>query len=73
MKKKIILALVLAAVAAVAVPSFANLHSHKIEAKEGNYTCNAYDGTGRSAGPGGKGTGNMKCWQCKGSGFVGGY
>ncbi|MBQ9344795.1 MAG: hypothetical protein IJT88_06240 [Kiritimatiellae bacterium] len=73
MIKKLVIALALAAsVVAIAAPTFAALHSHK-EDTQGNYVCNACNGTGRSYGSGGKGTGNYKCWQCKGTGFIGGY
>ena len=72
MKKKIILALALAAaIAAVAVPSLAGFHSH--EPQEGNFVCNYCNGTGRSYGPQGKGTGAFKCTFCNGTGFKGGY
>ena len=74
MIKKSILALALAAaVAAVAVPSFASFHSHGMDTKEGNFVCNNCDGTGRSYGPQGKGTGNSKCIFCNGTGFKGSY
>lgn len=73
MTKKILIALALlaAVVAMVAAPSFASFHSHEII--HGNYVCNSCKGTGRSYGSGGPGTGTMKCWQCKGTGFIGGY
>ena len=75
MTKKIILAVALAAaVAAVAAPSFAELfHNHRMEPVQGQFTCHACQGTGRSYGPGGVGTGSTKCYLCKGSGFYGGY
>lgn len=73
MIKKIIIALVLvASVAAIAAPTFAALHSHK-EDTQGNSVCIFCAGTGRSFGSGGKGTGNYKCTQCNGTGFLGSY
>ena len=69
MKKKIILALGLAAaVAAIAVPALAGFHSH--EPREGNgVVCRLCNGTGRSSG----GTGPFQCSWCKGTGFNSGY
>lgn len=74
MAKKIIIALALiASVAAVAVPSFAALfHSHDPNA-QGNSVCVFCNGTGRSFGPQGKGTGPFKCGVCNGTGFRGSY
>lgn len=72
MIKKLVIALALAAsVVAIAAPTFAS-HSHG-PTIQGDRVCSACDGTGRSWGSGGKGTGNYKCWQCKGTGFIGGY
>lgn len=68
MKKKIILALGLAAaIAAVAVPAFAGFHSHA-EETQGNYTCYMCKGTGRAGG-----TGNTRCIFCNGTGWRGSY
>lgn len=73
MIKKLVIALALAAsVVAIAAPTFAALHSHK-EDTHGNFVCTACDGTGRSYGSGGKGTGPFKCTACNGTGFRGGY
>lgn len=73
MSKKIILALALAAaVAAVAVPSFASLFTHE-ETQGNGRVCIHCDGTGRSYGPQGKGTGPFRCQMCNGTGFNGGY
>lgn len=72
MKKGIILAIV--AVAAIAAPAFAvAFHSHQHEQGVNNTVCNLCKGTGRSAGPGGPGTGMFKCPWCKGTGFNGSY
>ncbi len=68
MTKKIILALALAAaIAAIAVPSFADFHSHA-EETQGNYTCNMCKGTGRAGG-----TSNIRCIFCNGTGWNGSY
>lgn len=74
MTKKLILALALAAaVAAVAVPAFASFfHSHE-PGTQGNFVCSFCNGTGRSSGPNGKGTGPFKCTFCNGTGWKGSY
>ena len=73
MIKKLVIALALAAsVVAVAAPTFAAFHSHK-EDTHGNFVCNGCNGTGRSWGAQGKGTGYNKCSWCNGTGFKGGY
>lgn len=75
MKKKIaVIAIAAIAVAAVVAPSLANWDMDGRHApKQKNIVCPQCDGTGRSWGPGGKGTGSSKCWNCKGSGWWGGY
>ena len=72
MKKGVILAIV--AVAAAAAPALAGaFHNHRHEQGVNNTVCIQCGGTGRSWGPGGKGTGMFRCNACKGSGFYGSY
>lgn len=73
--KSVVLASVAIAIGmATLTASALAVHSHRHEqGSVDNHVCIACNGTGRSYGPNGKGTGNFKCTSCKGTGFYGSY
>lgn len=73
--KSIVLASVAIAIGmATLTASALAAHSHRHEqGSVDNFVCNFCNGTGRSNGPNGKGTGPFKCFACKGTGWNGSY
>ena len=74
MKSIVLVSIAIAIGMATLATSALAAHSHQHEqGSVDNVVCAACDGTGRSWGPNGKGTGNFKCNQCKGTGWFGSY